>query len=626
MPVLLVILVLCLSVFGCSRGRSASKTDLGGKPSTVSASQPISPTAKDGSAASESANDPAKSNAKNDDSSENDEDSYLAELVLIEDIYGRGVTANRQGNWDLAQKRFEEALDRLSEMGIEEEEFPELHVRMNKLLSEIADELKITLEAQGNLGTEASITSFLDRFRHLKNFDALKSQLLPQALTKPDPTIKFDVPIQFNDRVADALAYLQTVARKPFGQYLSRSSRYIPLMRQILREEGVPQDLVYLPLIESGFNPHAYSYAHAVGVWQFIASTGRLYNLGTNYFVDERRDFVKSTRAAARYLRDLNEQFNSWELALAAYNGGPGRIGRAIKKQRTGDFWEMKLRQQTENYVPLYAAAVMIAKEPKKYGFGDVIYDAPVEFDTVTVKKPLELSVVARYLSCTLEELKALNPQLVRGVTPPGKFVLRVPAGKEQFFWGFYDQMPQARKLVLVRHKIRRGESLAAIAGKYGTTSGDLIRINKLKKAYRPKVGRTLLVPAYVSSDYLAERKAQAGKTVHRVRRGQTLGQIARRYGVSITSLKLANNLDSDIVPAGKRLVIPGSKPAPTVAAVGPNPISKPDSAKPETYRVRRGDSLWEIARRFGVSVKALMDLNNLSSHIVAVGTVIRIP
>lgn len=623
MPVLIIVLVLCLSVFGCSRGRSASKTDLGGKPSAASttASKSIPPGAETGVAPSEKPND----SVKNDDSSENDEDAYLAELVLIEDIYGQGVTANRQGNWDLAQKHFEEALDRLSEMGIEEEEFPELHTRMNKLLSEIADELKITLEAQGNLGTEASITSFLDRFRHLKNFDAMKSQLLPQALTKPDSTIKFDVPIQFNDRVADALAYLQTVARKPFAQYLSRSTRYIPLIRQILREEGVPQDLVYLPLIESGFNPHAYSYAHAVGVWQFIASTGRLYNLNTNYFVDERRDFVKSTRAAARYLRDLYTQFNSWELALAAYNGGPGRIGRAIKKQKTDDFWEMKLRQQTENYVPLYAAAVMIAKEPKKYGFGEVIYDTPIEFDTVVVKKPLELSVVARYLSCTLEELKALNPQLVRGVTPPGKFILRIPTGKEQFFWSFYDQMPQARKLVLVRHKIRRGESLAAIAGKYGTTSGDLIRINKLKKAYRPTVGRTLLVPAYVSSDYLAERKAAAGKTTHRVRRGETLGQIARRYGVSISALKLANNLDSDVLPAGKRLVIPGFKPAPKVAT-RPDTASKSPNTKPETYRVRRGDSLWEIARRFGVSVKALMDLNNLSSHIVAVGTVIRIP
>ncbi|MGE5692936.1 MAG: transglycosylase SLT domain-containing protein, partial [Candidatus Zixiibacteriota bacterium] len=488
------------TLFGCSSGRTASKRTAG-KPAP-SASQGSAKEATTSSGGQEVAEAPSEakekpSNGENGNGSgDNDEEEYAAQLLEVEDLLSDGITANRQGQWDLAQKHFETALKQLSEIGIEEEEFPELHERMNKLLSEIADELKITLEAQGSLGTEASITSFLDRFRHLKNFEILKSQLLPQALTRPDPSVQFDVQIPFNERVADALAYLQTVARKPFSQYLSRSSRYIPLMRQILRKQGVPQDLVYLPLIESGFNPHAYSYAHAVGPWQFIASTGRLYDLDINYFVDERRDFVKSTYAAANFLGDLFAQYNSWELALAAYNGGPGRISRAMKRQDTKDFWEMKLRQQTENYVPLFAAAVMIAKEPKKYGFGDVIYEAPIEFDTVVVRKPLELSVVARFVDCTVAELKELNPHLARGVTPPGKFTLRLPSGKEGEFSAHYEQMPQARKMVLVRHKIRRGESLMAIAQRYGTTAGDLIRINRLRKAYRPKAGRTLLVPA----------------------------------------------------------------------------------------------------------------------------------
>ncbi len=526
MAKLLFMLFCLLFALGCAGSRSATKRTAE-KPA---ASEPQNPakenvTATGGLQSADESSSEKSSNGENSNGSgENDEEEYAAQLLEVEDLLGEGVTANRQGQWDLAQKHFETALKQLSELGIEEDEFPELHNRMNKLLAEIADELKITLEAQGSLGTEASITSFLDRFRNLKNFEVLKSQLLPQALTRPDPAIQFDVQIPFNERVADALAYLQTVARKPFSQYLSRSSRYVPLMRQILKKQGVPQDLVYLPLIESGFNPHAYSYAHAVGPWQFITSTGRLYDLDVNYFVDERRDFVKSTYAAANFLSDLFAQYNSWELALAAYNGGPGRISRAMKRQDTKDFWEMKLRQQTENYVPLFAAAVMIAKEPKKYGFGDVIYEPPVEFDTVVVRKPLELSVVARFVDCTVTELKDLNPHLARGVTPPGKFTLRLPLGKEGAFWAQYEQMPQARKMVLVRHKIRRGESLAAIAQRYGTTAGDLIRINRLRKAYRPKAGRTLLVPAYVSSDYLAEKKAARG--TYRVRRGDTLGKL----------------------------------------------------------------------------------------------------
>ena len=272
-------IVFCIffALLGCSHSRSA--TQRGGDKPTVSVPQSSSnqtSASSDGlfSSGERPEGKEKTANGGNGNGSEpgeNDEEEYAAQLLEVEDLLGEGVTANRQGEWDLAQKHFETALKQLSEMGIEEEEFPELHTRMNRLLAEIADELKITLEAQGSLGTEASITSFLDRFRNLKNFEALKAQLLPQALTRPDASIQFDVQIPFNERVADALAYLQTVARKPFAQYLSRSSRYIPLMRQILKKQGVPQDLVYLPLIESGFNPHAYSYAHAVGPWQFIA-------------------------------------------------------------------------------------------------------------------------------------------------------------------------------------------------------------------------------------------------------------------------------------------------------------------------------------------------------------------
>ena len=247
---------------------------------------------------------------------------------------------------------------------------------------------------------------------------------------------KFDIPIVRNAKVEQWIDYFQGRGRKWFTVYLERSTRYVPFMRKILREHNQPEDLVYLAMIESGFSTRAFSRARAVGPWQFMKATGRMYGLGVNFWVDERRDPEKSTIAAARHLKDLFDQFQSWKLAAAAYNAGAGKVSRAIKRYRTEDFWELSrgryLRPETRHYVPKLIAAALIAKEPHKYGFKNIEYQDPLQYDKVVVNQPINLIQLAKITGTDLEELFDLNPELNHPVTPPhlASYELRVPFGR----------------------------------------------------------------------------------------------------------------------------------------------------------------------------------------------------
>lgn len=266
--------------------------------------------------------------------------------------YGLGVAANRASRWEEAQKNFEKALDILSQLDIQADE-KKWAAKFDRLLHEIGADYKITLLSLGALSSETSVEAFVEKFKDIDNFKKLRKEI-QEPPEKEVEKITYDMPIVWNERVENCIIYFQTVAREPFRKYLCRSGKYIDLMKEILKEKGMPEDLAYLPMIESGFNPNAYSYAHAVGPWQFIAYTGRSYGLHRNHWYDERRDFVKSTYAAASYLKDLHEKFGDWLLALAAYNVGGGRIAKVIKRQQTKDFWKLRLNRQTRNFVPLY--------------------------------------------------------------------------------------------------------------------------------------------------------------------------------------------------------------------------------------------------------------------------------
>ena len=310
----------------------------------------------------------------------------------------------------------------------------------------------------------------------------------------------FDIPIAVNDAVLRAVAFYQFRTPMAFAAALKRSGRYLDLMRGVLREEGVPQDLVYVAMVESAFKYQAHSRAAAHGFWQFIAGTGRRYGLKRNRALDERSDPVKSTRAAAAYFRDLYDMFGDWQLAMAAYDAGEGRILKGLQRTGAHDFWELaagsSLRRETREYVPFILATALIAKDPARFGF-DVVPDPPLAWDTVTVSKPVDLARVAELTQSTLPEIQLLNSELRTRTTPHGvpAYDVRVPAGSAALLAPRIAALPAAPAVVEKRVVVRKGDTLQKIARRAGVSVAELCDWNDLPRTARPKKGTVLVVP-----------------------------------------------------------------------------------------------------------------------------------
>ena len=439
--------------------------------------------------------------------------------------------------------------------------------------------------------------------------------------------VSFDVPIVVNEAVLDAVAYYQFRTPKAFAAALQRSGRYLTLMRSLLRESGLPEDLVYLAMIESAFKSQAHSRAAAKGYWQFISGTGRRYGLKTTRDLDERSDPVKSTRAAAAYLRDLYEIFGDWYLALAAYNAGEGRVLRGLQRTGARDYWELRdagaLHRETRDYVPFFIASALISKDPARFGF-DVVPDPPLEFDVVSVPRPVELARVAREVGVSVETLRSLNGELRGRSTPRGvsSYPLRVPKGAAEVLTARLEQIPAAPEIRDRRVKVRRGDTLARFAKRNGVSVAALREANDLRPNTKLRAGRLLVVPtrvraAVVPPPLLAEAADTAAVT--EPLRGEvralptpsaavvdpaTLG--AGLGGVSIAPLPPP--------PLPARVDIP-AEGFRTVAASGDAPRPSVRSAparKRATHTVRRGDTLFRIATRYGVTVDALRRANRI--------------
>jgi membrane-bound lytic murein transglycosylase D len=401
------------------------------------------------------------------------------------------------------------------------------------------------------------------------------------------------LPRDVSAQVEDYLHYFTGPARDHFATWLSRSTRYVPLMRRIFRENNVPPDLVYLAMVESGFSPRAYSPARAAGQWQFIASTGRRYNLRISSYVDERRDPEKSTRAAARYLRDLYEMFNSWDLALASYNAGEAKIDRGVRRYATENFWEISktsfLAKETREYVPQYLAALMIARNPAKYGFADVVYQEPLRYETVSVGALVSLRSIARVCGTTSEALKALNPALTRGVTPPGgTYEVRVPVGSARLVEANLTRLasvgaPNHRTRYRV-HRVRRGQTLASVARRYGVTPTVLARANGMSTKAPLRAGVRLRIPTTDGIERVSDApgaarphgKARGAGSVGRgasvvyvVKQGDTLQAISAKFHTTVKDLMRHNKLRRSRIKVGRRLVIPTRSTGPVATSGG---------------------------------------------------------
>lgn len=289
--------------------------------------------------------------------------------------------------------------------------------------------------------------------------------------------------------------------KEKFSLWLSRSGKYIDMMKGILRENNIPEEMVFLPLIESGFNPNAYSRARAVGYWQFIASTAKRYGLEINWWKDERRDPEKSTWAAANYLKDLYEMFGSWDLAMAAYNAGEGKILKALNKTNTDNYWELVktdyIKPETKNYVPKFIAAALIANNPDEYGFDNLEFHPSLEYDTVTITSPLDLDVVAQCAETSLAVIKELNPELRRWCTPPdvSEYTLRIPVGKKEAFIKNLEKFPENKRFSIDTYKVRKGDTFAKISKKTGIPIQVILDLNSLEKGIPLKVGMKIFLP-----------------------------------------------------------------------------------------------------------------------------------
>lgn len=441
----------------------------------------------------------------------------------------------------------------------------------------------------------------------------------PVTLAEIDPD-DYDIPIAKNAHVSRWITYFTGKGRPHFQRYLDRSGIYQPMMAAKLEAAGQPKDLVYLAMIESGFNAHALSHAGAGGLWQFMPATGRMYDLRVDWWVDDRRDPLKATDAAVAHLGDLHRMFKGdWYLAWAAYNAGPGRVRGAIKRGGTRDFWKLvrggHLPSETANYAPKLIAAAIIAKNAERYGFTRKSV-TPIRVDVVKVDGAATLGLLAELAGLTIDELKALNPGLRRSATPAEGYALNLPGGSGRAFLTKLAQVPAKERVQFVHHTVRKGETLSKIAGRYGTTSSELVRLNHLKNADRIHVGMALVIPhdgaapvatpAPVAKAAPTPSRSGTHTVKYTVRRGDTLSAIAARYAVSTNDVARWNKLRS-----------PSSIQAGQVLTIHRTPW--------KAYRVRAGDSLGRIAQSNGCSVSELKSWNGLKGDVIQPGQQLRI-
>lgn len=462
------------------------------------------------------------------------------------------------------------------------------------------------------------------------------------------------IPTEINPSVEKWITYFQGRGRPHMERYLARSTRYEMLMKKVLRDNGLPEDLFYIALIESGFSSKATSHASAVGYWQFIRGTGKRYGLQINAFVDERRDPVLATQAAADYFKGLYSVFGSWYLAMASYNVGENRVKREVMNNYTRDFWELarkkRLPRETIEYVPKFLAAKLIGKDPAKYGFGDIDYLPPIEFDHISVAQAVNLRVMADKMNLNYEDFKALNPKF-KGEVAPVKgqdLVLRIPPGtNSQAMLAANESFVQTVQFVAdsgetQTYRIKQGDTLGSIARRYRTTVAYLRDLNDISTKKVLRIGMRIQVPDRTPlnnrSQATAVKKTTTTTTkvtrvvtstpasntsgrVYIVQSGDSLFTIAKKYSTSVAELKRINNIKNGrVLKVGAKLKLPGGEE---------NTSSQQSRSTPrkKVHVVRRGENLTAIANKYNVAIGEIKTVNNIRNpSSIMVGSRLVIP
>jgi membrane-bound lytic murein transglycosylase D len=461
------------------------------------------------------------------------------------------------------------------------------------------------------LNTIDSSTQFLTADlirRDIKEFTS-ENESVEMGLTKF--TIIDDreghIPLITNSQVESYIRYFQGKGRKGFNVWLKRYVQYKDIILPILDEYDLPEELIVVSMIEAGLDPKAVSRAQAVGLWQFMYSTGKEYGLNRNWYIDERQDPIKSTRAASKYFKDLYKEFDDWYLVLAAYNGGWGRLNRALKLHETSDYWQLySLPQETKNYIPYYLSAAIIVKNPEKYGFR-MPKSNPLKYDVVQIEKSADLTVIAKAAGTKLSTIKRLNPELRQPATPNnGPYSLNIPYGKKDIFNRKFKEIPEDRKFAFqkVEHRVQKGENLISIASKYRVLVADLQTINNISNINKLSIGQRLKIPVKggLYSNY-------PEKIIYSVKSGDTLGHIAEEFNTRASEIRKWNNMGS------KSVIYPGQKLS---LFVKRQPVK--DSPKKNVYIVKSGDNLGKIANKNNTSVAKIKIWNNMKSSTIYPG------
>ena len=496
-----------------------------------------------------------------------------------------------------------------------------------------------------------------------KDLETLKDKKLKEkkaaastGIVEPKIPLTFTIPMPENEIVKKSIKWFTETSfgRKVFQSWYSKHTRWFPLMKKIAIEEGIPQEIVYLSMIESGLDPNAVSKASAVGLWQFMYETGQDFNLNSDasIWVDERKDPIKSTRAAMKYLKYLYNEFGDWHLAIASYNCGQGRVRRAIRKSGLSNptFWDIDelLPKETRYYVPRYISTVLVASEPSLYNFQTDTFKFHQEykFEEFELSEPVSISAIAKCLNASDSLVYALNPELARSSTPPNmdSYKLKIPVGSKSSFAEAFSNLTQDEKQPYVEHKVLRGENLAMIAKKYGIDKDELVALNDLKsKNSRLKRGSKLILPITATQyEEINEFAKETGEyspsensvdVVHYVKRGESLFRIARKYGVSVDYLVDLNNLKSknSRLNVGQKLVVSlksddeSDEESSDVATVEEKEIPKLDAPIIVNHRVKPGESLSDIAQLYNTDIETIKTANRLRSNTLKSGRHLRV-
>jgi membrane-bound lytic murein transglycosylase D len=476
--------------------------------------------------------------------------------------------------------------------------------------------------------------SVLNDYETLDSFeetplDSTEKESIENYLDSMDLS-EFSLPIDVNDRVMQEIHYLTVNARNFTETSLSRKTLLDSMIYSKLRARGMPADLIYLALVESGFKVNAYSRAKAAGVWQFIPATGKRYGLPVDFWLDMRRDPESATNAALDYLSALYSEFNDWHLAMAAYNCGEGRIRRLVKENQTSDaskkvsYWDLKLPRETMHYVPRIIAAAIIGHNPEHYSF-EVKKQNSIPYDTVSIKDCVPLDKVGNAVGASVNTIRELNPELVRWCTPPNlkNYTMKIPSGSREKFLKAYEKMDKTQLVRWQQYKVQKGDNLGYISRLFGLKVADIQAANNLRNS-KLSVGQVLIIPmpagatapekqkkndiaetpAALAKKQLSEApvpKTDNSARFYVVRRGDNLSSIARRFGISSQNLMSWNNLQNNRVMVGQKLYLQNPFKE-GIASVPPGQVT--------SYEIKSGDNLWDIARYHNVTVQQLLEWN----------------